>query len=168
MLQINDNAVNPIIAMDFDGPCSLIFNDDGNQCYPKCGPIRKHLVNFIRFLKANNLDIVLNTCRENEGLDNAIQFLRENDIFDEFAAINENIAPWDYDSRKIYAHMYVDDRAYGWEEYDDILLDVAVQIMVKLLHAPTTIAFHIRNELAEGRIINVVEHMVADDAVLVE
>jgi len=65
--------------------------------------------------------------------------------------VNENLAPWNYDSRKIYGHMYVDDRAYGFDPYDeDVLLDVVVQFSIKVLGWTVAEAMMARKMIDEG------------------
>lgn len=48
-----------------------------------------------------------------------IEWLDENNVH--YDAINKSIqfAPYHYNGRKVYAHMYVDDRAFGWRGADD-------------------------------------------------
>ena len=42
-------------------------------------------------------------------------------------------APFPYNSRKIYAHMYVDDRGYGWVEGECAMIDVLHNILISLI-----------------------------------
>ncbi len=57
--------------------------------------------------------IILNTCRQGKRLDEAVAFCLKNGL--KFNAINGNIPQiirrFGYDPRKIYADMYIDDKA---------------------------------------------------------
>lgn len=57
--------------------------------------------------------IILNTCRQGKRLDEAVAFCLKNGL--RFNAINENIPQiirrFGYNPRKIYADMYIDDKA---------------------------------------------------------
>mgnify|MGYP003331093497 CR=1 FL=1 len=66
-------------------------------------------------MKADGHKLILWTCRELESLDIAISWCKEQGII--FDAINENIDKeekikgFGYNSRKIYADIYLDDKA---------------------------------------------------------
>ena len=57
--------------------------------------------------------IILNTCREGKRLNEAVLFSQRNGLM--FNAVNANvpqvISRFGYDPRKIYADMYIDDKA---------------------------------------------------------
>ena len=58
--------------------------------------------------------LILWTCRGNEWLDNAVAWLVEHDAY-VFDKINRNVhaLPDGYLPRKVFAHVYIDDRAFG-------------------------------------------------------
>ena len=98
-----------VIAVDFDG--TLVENG----VYPYASkPIIKN-IKYIKKMKSEGHKIILWTCREKESLEYAIKFC--NDYGIELDAINENvdiedkIRDFGYNSRKVYADIYLDDKS---------------------------------------------------------
>ena len=92
------------IAVDFDGTC--VTHD-----YPRIGKeigatkVLKHLV------EAGH-KLILNTMRSGKELQDAIHWFNENGI--ELYGVNENpIQKHWTTSPKVYAHLYIDDAAFG-------------------------------------------------------
>lgn len=141
MKKFNDNTVAPIIAWDFDG----VLNINGEDTYPICGQVRKYARPVLQLLHDIGVKNVIWTSRdvaynqeEKQMCDHItpmIKFLDYNDI--RYHAINKSVqfAPYLYNSRKIYAHMYVDDRGFGWHEHtdQDIMLCVLESILCNVL-----------------------------------
>ncbi len=93
-----------IIAIDFDG---TIVDDNGNA--------KPHAFETIKALQKKNT-LILWTCRGGEFLDEAVNWLKVNNIV--FDAVNENIHALtsrgdEYWPRKVFAHYYIDDRVPG-------------------------------------------------------
>ena len=89
-----------VIAVDFDG-CITEKN-----IFPEIGKIREHVEDAIRNLQNAGHKVVLWTCREGKYLDEARVFLRLNGIeLDGF-----NYSPYQLQSRKIVADVYIDDK----------------------------------------------------------
>ncbi len=117
-----DNSTAPIIAFDFDGTITL----DANT-FPECGELRPYAKEVINFLMDVGANVVIYTSRDTaidqktlaviDHITPMVRYLRTNGI--KFSGINKSIqyAPFAYNSRKIYAHMYIDDRAFGWDSY---------------------------------------------------
>lgn len=124
-MRFNDSAEMPIIAIDFDDT----INIQGADTYPICGKPRLWSKEVINFMHKLGIKIVIWTSRdvaynqdEKKMYDHVspmIEFLDSNRIH--YDAINKSIqfAPYAYNGRKVYAHMYVDDRGYGWNGADD-------------------------------------------------
>lgn len=98
-----------VIAVDFDG--TLVENCD----YPFArNPIMKN-IQYVKKMKSEGHKIILWTCREKESLEHAIKFC--NDYGIELDAVNENvdiedkIRDFGYNSRKVYADIYLDDKS---------------------------------------------------------
>lgn len=90
-----------IISVDFDD--TLKINGKPN-------------IGLIEHLKANQRAgniIILNTCRQGKRLANAVSFCRQYGLV--FHAVNENVPVavkmLGYNPRKIYADLYIDDKA---------------------------------------------------------
>jgi hypothetical protein len=72
--------------------------------------------------------LILWTCREEEKLHKAKQFLLKNEMLHLFSYINENayenITKYNNDCRKIGADLYIDDRVIGgfigWDRIYDV------------------------------------------------
>jgi hypothetical protein len=150
-----DNATSKIIAFDFDN--TLCVGDH----FPNIGEPRKYARQVVNKLHELGVKIVIWTCRDiDRVMDMADdikpmeEWLKSNGIH--YDSVNSAIefAPFHYEARKIYAHMYVDDRAFGWNSEDEnILLDVFMEFAVKHLGMSiedvTAIAFEI--EMSEMR-----------------
>lgn len=135
-----DNTSRPIIAFDFDGTISLGHHEDG---YPEPGEIRKYAKRVINLLHDCGAVVVIWTCRDSYDDYDDIQpmrdWLHEHGV--KGSAINSSYeyAPFPYESRKIYAHMYVDDRAFGWYDDEDIMLEVLRSFLVHTVGVPKDI-----------------------------
>lgn len=145
-MKFNDKAEMPIIAIDFDDT----INIQGNNTYPQCGEVRPWAKEVIDFMHKLGVKIVIWTSRdvaynqdEKKMYDHVspmIDWLDKNEIH--YDAINKSIqfAPYAYNGRKVYAHMYVDDRAFGWhgeeDGHDDIFLSVLGEFLRKVCGFP--------------------------------
>lgn len=91
-----------IIAVDFDGTLQL---PDGSP--------NSSLFYTLRKRQRNGDTVILWTCREGRTLAEAVRFCTNNGL--RFNMINQNsphaIAALGCDSRKIYADLYIDDKA---------------------------------------------------------
>lgn len=96
-----------IIAFDFDG--TLVENK-----YPWIGQVRIQYVEMAKLHKKDGDKIILWTCREGDMLTAAVNFCKDK-LGLEFDAVNdnlpENIELFGNNCRKIFADVYVDDRA---------------------------------------------------------
>lgn len=97
---------NKTIAVDFDG--TLCSNK-----YPLIGHENIVLINKLKDLRTSGAKLILWTCRKNEYLDAAIHWCQNFGL--EFDTVNENLPEYveffGGDTRKIYADIYIDDRA---------------------------------------------------------
>ena len=92
------------IAVDFDGTC--VTHD-----YPRIGKEIGAPKVLKRLVEAGH-KLILNTMRSGKELQDAIHWFNENGI--ELYGVNENPTQkrWTT-SPKVYAHMYIDDAAFG-------------------------------------------------------
>ncbi len=97
-----------IIGVDFDG---TICRGD----YPNIDGLQPYAVECITWLKEQGHYIIINTCRTDENLLKAINFCLEHKI--PFDRVNDNhpgnVRKYGSNSRKIYAHIYIDDKNLG-------------------------------------------------------
>lgn len=96
-----------IIAVDFDG---TLCSDQ----YPEIGQPNKGLIHYLKDRKKNGSKLILWTCRCSAPLEKAVDWCIKQGL--EFDAVNENVPEiielYGSNSRKIYADLYFDDKAY--------------------------------------------------------
>ena len=92
------------IAIDFDGTC--VTHD-----YPRIGKEIGATEVLKRLVEAGH-KLILNTMRSDKELQDAINWFKKNGI--ELYGVNENPTQKQWtNSPKVYAHMYIDDAAFG-------------------------------------------------------
>jgi len=99
-----------IIALDFDG---TLFEHSDTEPFPAVGaPITPVIERAIEIQRAG-ADLILWTCRHADALIPALAACRKSGIL--LSAVNENIswAVTQLNGPKIFANLYVDDRAPG-------------------------------------------------------
>ena len=96
-----------IIACDFDG---TLFENR----FPEIGPARTHLIERLLEEQRKGAKIILWSCREGDLLQAALDKCAEYGV--RFDAVNANLPEtpeWmGYDSRKVFATEYWDDRSF--------------------------------------------------------
>jgi len=96
----------PIMAVDFDG--TLVVDK-----FPEIGKEREYLCSLVRELHSRGVKVILWTSRTGEHLENAINWCEEHNI--PLDAVNQNIPEvielTGYDTRKVFADVYVDDKS---------------------------------------------------------
>jgi hydroxymethylpyrimidine pyrophosphatase-like HAD family hydrolase len=100
------------------------FDFDGTLCKNKYPEIGKPIVNVIEFakqVKSEGHYIILNTMRENESLEAAIEWCKSQGII--FDAINDNLPHmkefFKNNPRKIFANYYIDDHNLFFYDIND-------------------------------------------------
>lgn len=95
-----------IIAVDFDG--TLCFN-----AWPEIGPPRQGVIDYIIRQQKDGAKIILWTNRKGERLEAAVRWCADHGIT--LDAVNENLPEiverFGGDTRKVFANIYLDDRA---------------------------------------------------------
>lgn len=89
-----------VIAVDFDG-CITERNE-----FPRIGKFKEHAIEALKTLQCNGHQIVLWTCREGKYLDEARKALEQENL----RLDGYNFSPYQLQSRKIVADIYVDDK----------------------------------------------------------
>ena len=97
---------NKIIAVDFDG--TLVENK-----WPEIGATNTKVLDYCKEEQAKGTRIILWTNRVGNALDAAVKWCKENDLH--LDAVNDNIQEsidfFGFNTRKIYADEFIDDRA---------------------------------------------------------
>lgn len=97
-----------ILAIDFDGTIC-------KGTYPAIDDQQPFAAETIERLYNDGHYIIINTCRSGERLLEAINWMLHQGI--KFHRVNDNhpeqIALYNNNSRKVYAHMYIDDKNLG-------------------------------------------------------
>lgn len=95
-----------IIAVDFDGTITK------DNTYPHIKELNHELIASLKELKSQGHKLILWTCRCDEFLDDAVKVCSNNGLT--FDAINDNIeehiAKFNNNCRKVYADIYIDDK----------------------------------------------------------
>ncbi len=110
-----------IIAVDFDGTLHT-------GQYPAIGLVAPDAISTMKKLKEDGHYLIINTARSGKPLIEAINWLLEKGI--PFDRVNDNeptnVEKYGNNSRKIYAHCYIDDKQVGglptWHEIYDYIL----------------------------------------------
>ena len=101
-----------IIAVDFDG---VIVEDK----FPDVGEPDMRLVNLLNMAYNQGHSVILWTSRVGDKLETAVETCKKIGL--SLTAVNngdpDNISQYGTDPRKIYADVYLDDRALGFSRY---------------------------------------------------
>lgn len=115
-----------VLAIDFDGTIST--EPDMDRSKPLV--LQPHCVRVLQRMSEDGMRLILWTCRSGPALDEAIEFLNENDILhvfetinDQLHEVNEKYAP--HVGRKIGADVYYDDKSamttINWLEFEKFI-----------------------------------------------
>ncbi len=101
-----------IYAVDFDGTlCESVFPDIGSP--------NMALIEHLKKRRKQGNKLILWTCRVGDRLQEAVEWCRQYGL--EFDAVNENlpemIEQWGGESRKVFADVYIDDKAVNKPKY---------------------------------------------------
>lgn len=119
-----------IIAIDFDNTIS-------RGKFPAIDGLQPYAKNVINRLFNQEHYIIINTCRSGDQLLEAINFMLQQGIC--FNRVNDNhpdqTALYNNNSRKIYAHLYIDDKNIGgfpgWLQCEEIINQVETEYKQK-------------------------------------
>jgi len=93
------------IAVDFDGTCV-------EHMFPEVGQDVPLAVHVMHKMMEEDYKIFLNTMRSGEHLERAVNWFRERGIFLDGINTDPSQAAWTQ-SPKCFAHLYIDDAAFG-------------------------------------------------------
>lgn len=121
-----------IIATDFDG--TLCENK-----WPEIGAPNVEIINYIKRQKnGGDVKLILWTCRAGDRLNEAVNWCKEQGLL--FDAINENISEiieeFGSDTRKVFAHEYIDDQMCTKFRFPFIKIETGItdEVIGKLEH----------------------------------
>jgi hypothetical protein len=113
-----------ILAIDYDETLDM-------KPWPEVGRIDYKARLMMKLLHAQGHQLIIWTCREGDAQQAALANLRSQGV--PFARCNENcpemIKKWGSDSRKIFAHLYLDDKAALHEGIDWLAFYYQVQAL---------------------------------------
>lgn len=101
-----------IYAVDFDG--TLCKNE-----FPKIGAPNLFLIEHLKQRRNQGNKVILLTCRVDDRLKDAVEWCADKGL--EFDAVNANLSEiveaWGGEGRKIFADVYIDDKAVNKPKY---------------------------------------------------
>lgn len=105
-----------VYAIDFDGTLA-------ETRFPQIIGPRKKTIAAVKLLKAQGHKIILWTSRDGEDLKNAVEWCQKQGLV--FDSVNEplpeQLARWGNNTRKIYADVYIDDRALTLDALEKVV-----------------------------------------------
>lgn len=155
-----DNSIAPIIAIDFDDTICI-----GNSYPdPHYGTVRPYAKEVINFLYDIGVKVVIWTNRKNvKGTDIKDKLLMK-EWLDEmgirYHTVNDStqFAPFKYYGRKLYAHMFVDDRGFGFKCHDKyVMLNVLRDFLINIVGCNEETAYHIDDAILIHKAISQVD-----------
>lgn len=148
-----DNSIAPIIAIDFDGTINV---GDGYPD-PHNGTIRKYAKEIINFLYDCGVKVVIWTNRKNiphtDIKDKLLMKQWLNDVGIKYHTVNDSthFAPFKYYGRKLYAHMFVDDRGFGFNcDNSEVMLDVLNEFLCDIIGIDEHMSCNIITTIIDG------------------
>ena len=114
-----------VVAVDFDGTITH------KSPYPVMGKVRKEIKPFLEKMVKQGYYVVLNTCRVDEYYDEAVQALKDNDLY--------NLFDWEYATRqenkgtngKLVAAFYLDDSALPFDDLDYVNWNTLTECVIE-------------------------------------
>ena len=117
-----ENCNYNIYAVDFDG--TLCEN-----AWPDIGKPNHSLISTLKKAREKGDKVILWTCRTADRLDDAIAWCKEQGL--EFDAVNENlpeiIGQFGTESRKVFANIYIDDKAINPDKTMNLMMQMMMQ-----------------------------------------
>lgn len=151
MKHFTDNSIAPIIAIDFDGTIVV-----GDNAYPDPhgGQLRPYAKEVINFMYNVGIKVVIWTNRKNvkdtDIKDKLLmkEWLDEMGIFYHTVNDSTEFAPFKYYGRKLYAHMFVDDRGFGFDCNNRfVMVEVLREFLVDVVGCSYNIVFDIASRI---------------------
>ena len=107
-----------VIAVDFDGTLC-------EENWPGIGEPKTQMIEYLKELKLQGDKLILWTCRVDEKLDEAVDWCLDQGLI--FDAVNDNlpelVAKYGGNPRKVFADIYLDDRAADCMFLEDVKED---------------------------------------------
>ena len=114
-----------VVAIDFDGTITH------KSPYPVMGRVRKEIGTFLRSMTRQGYSVVLNTCRVGKYYDEAVQALKNNDLYSlfdwEYATKQENKGT----NGKLVAAFYLDDSALPFDDLDYVNWNTLTECVIE-------------------------------------
>lgn len=153
MKRFTDNSIAPIVAIDFDG--TICTGDSYPD--PHNGQLRPYTKEVINFMYDVGIKIVIWTNRKNipdtDVKDKLLMKQWLNEMGIKYHTVNDSteFAPFKYYGRKLYAHMFVDDRGFGFARHDQqIMAKVLMSVLTDILSCPCNISAIVASAVCRG------------------
>lgn len=116
---------NAVVAVDFDGTITH------KSPYPVMGRVREEIKPFLKKMVKQGYSVVLNTCRVDKYYDEAVQALKDNDLY--------NLFDWEYATKqenkgtngKLVAAFYLDDSAMPFDDLDYVNWNTLTECVIE-------------------------------------
>lgn len=116
---------NAVVAVDFDGTITH------KSPYPVMGRVREEIKPFLKKMVKQGYSVVLNTCRVGKYYDEAVQALKDNDLY--------NLFDWEYATKqenkgtngKLVAAFYLDDSAMPFDDLDYVNWNTLTECVIE-------------------------------------
>ena len=114
-----------VVAVDFDGTITH------NSPYPVIGRVRKEIKPFLEKMITQGYSVVLNTCRVGKYYNEAVQALKDNELY--------NLFDWEYATKqenkgtngKLVAAFYLDDSAMPFDDLDYVNWNTLTECVIE-------------------------------------
>ncbi len=118
-----------IFAVDFDGTIVEGWRPDGEIYHPEIGPLRSGAREALLLMRERGHTIIIWTCRDGDEREKIAEYLRSAGV--PFDYINEHhpelMHTFGNNTRKVWAHYYIDDRnitPWSWADIKRIVLEL--------------------------------------------
>jgi hypothetical protein len=118
-----------VVAFDFDNTLTR-----GHGDFPIPAPVIPAMLKLVRFLQKCGIYCILWTCREGKSLEMAVDLLRENGVRMDGVNSSIHVCPFEFEPRKIYAHVYVDDRNVFWHHRNTNDAELALVVFDSIMN----------------------------------
>lgn len=131
-----------IVAVDWDG---VIYSSEGE--------LSEDALEALRRLSSIGIIFIIWTCREASTISDSVDLMRSMGINIYGVNINhiQNVKAYEFESRKIFAHKYIDDQGVGWSyvRWNDIVNELISYQTCRIARGEITMKGYVREMRTE-------------------